>query len=401
MRTLTILRDPAGVPRGAQAISWQPDGSGRLAVAYSILQFQGQPAGMPSTSHVWDVASLGAPEAALAAPSPLVTLAFNLKDHHLVGGGQYNGQLTFFDLRKGPAPVDATPVAHSHRDAVRSFAWTQSKTGTELMSTSTDGSVLWWDLRRLGGEPLEALTLRERGGGEGGGVLGGTVVEYCPQAGPTKFMVGTEQGAVLAGNRKAKNPGDRITGAYTGGSSWGWAGDGRLPWFELAGWSMCVWMLYVVPPPCERGALHAAGPPCLSNLLLGIPSGLPACWHRCNHCCQWESSQRPLRSPGPALQATTAPSTPSPAAPSSPSSSCRWATGRRECGTRTCARPSSPRPTAQRTSPAGRGAPHAPAWSTPPATAAPWMCGTTISSRCSRFAGRRGATHATPATRYS
>lgn len=30
-------------------------------------------------------------------------------------------------------------------------------------------------------------------------------------------MVGTEQGAILAGNRKAKNPGDRITGSYTGG----------------------------------------------------------------------------------------------------------------------------------------------------------------------------------------
>lgn len=223
-RTQTILRDPSGVRRGAQAISWQPDGSGRVAVAYSVLEFQRQPAGMPATSHVWDVTSPGVPEAPLAAPSPLVTLAFNLKDHNLVGGGQYNGQLTFFDLRKGAAPVDATPVGHSHRDAVRSFAWTQSKTGSELMSASTDGSVLWWDLRKLGGEPLETLTLRERGGGEGGAVLGGTVVEYSPQAGPTKFMVGTEQGAVLAGNRKAKNPGDRIIGAYTGGRA------GQGPW---------------------------------------------------------------------------------------------------------------------------------------------------------------------------
>lgn len=221
-RTMTILRDPSGVKRGAQAISWQPDGSGRLAVAYSVLEFQRQPDGMPSASHVWDIANPSAPEAALAAPSPLVTLGFNLKDHNLVGGGQYNGQLTFFDLRKGPAPVDATPVEHAHRDAVRSFAWTQSKTGSELMSTSTDGSVLWWDLRRLGGQPLESLTLRERGGGEAGAVLGGTVVEYSPQAGPTKFMVGTEQGAVLAGNRKAKNPGDRITASYTGG----WMGLG-------------------------------------------------------------------------------------------------------------------------------------------------------------------------------
>lgn len=31
---------------------------------------------------------------------------------------------------------------------------------------------------------------------------------------PTKFMVGTEQGSVVAGNRKAKNPGERIVATY-------------------------------------------------------------------------------------------------------------------------------------------------------------------------------------------
>lgn len=41
------------------------------------------------------------------------------------------------------------------------FAWLQSKTGSEAVSVSTDGSVLWWDIRRLG-EPLESLTLQDR-----------------------------------------------------------------------------------------------------------------------------------------------------------------------------------------------------------------------------------------------
>ena len=48
------------------------------------------------------------------------------------------------------------------RDPVYDFAWLQSKTGTECMSVSTDGSVLWWDIRKLG-EPTETLTLKERG----------------------------------------------------------------------------------------------------------------------------------------------------------------------------------------------------------------------------------------------
>lgn len=198
-RTVTILRDPARVRRGAQAISWHPDGSGKLAVAYSVLEFQQQPAGMPAASHVWNVANPSAPEATLAAPVPLVTLAYNLKDHNLVGGGQYNGQVTLFDLRKGSSPVDATPVERSHHDVVHDFAWTQSKTGSELMSTSTDGSVLRWDLRKLG-EPLEALTLRERGGGDAQPVLGGMCVEYSAQVGRQGLKVWRKMGLLCGLN---------------------------------------------------------------------------------------------------------------------------------------------------------------------------------------------------------
>ena len=43
--------------------------------------------------------------------------------------------------------VDATPMDVSHTEPLYDFAWLQSKTGTELMSVSTDGSVLWWDIR--------------------------------------------------------------------------------------------------------------------------------------------------------------------------------------------------------------------------------------------------------------
>jgi dynein intermediate chain 2 len=33
---------------------------------------------------------------------------------------------------------------------------------------------------------------------------------------PTKFMVGTEQGAVMSCNRKAKTPGEKIVALYPG-----------------------------------------------------------------------------------------------------------------------------------------------------------------------------------------
>lgn len=49
------------------------------------------------------------------------------------------------------AQVDATPVDMSHTEPVTDFAWLQSKTGTELMTLSSDGQVIWWDIRMLGG----------------------------------------------------------------------------------------------------------------------------------------------------------------------------------------------------------------------------------------------------------
>lgn len=57
--------------------------------------------------------------------------------------------------------------------------------GSDVFSTSTDGRVLWWDIRKLG-EPVETLPL-EFAGYRSGQKLGGialeyesTMVRYCP-----------------------------------------------------------------------------------------------------------------------------------------------------------------------------------------------------------------------------
>lgn len=94
------------------------------------------------------------------------------------------------------------------------LAWLQSKTGMECMSVASDGSVMWWDIRKLA-EPIETLTLTERGSDK---VLGAVSLDYSPLAGPTKFVLGTEQGVIVSGNRKAKTPADRIGTTYSGPS---------------------------------------------------------------------------------------------------------------------------------------------------------------------------------------
>ena len=49
--------------------------------------------------------------------------------------------------------------------------------------------VLWWDIRKLS-ECVESMPLREKGSETN---LGGVIIEYDPAAGPTNFMIGTEQ----------------------------------------------------------------------------------------------------------------------------------------------------------------------------------------------------------------
>lgn len=240
-RTVTVFKDPSSVLRSASYLDWHPDGAHKLVVSYSIMQFQQQPANMPISSYIWDVSNPNTPEYEMIPTSQLCCAKFNMKDANLVGCGQYNGQLTYFDIRKGNHPVDATPIDISHRDPVYDLAWLQSKTGSECMTVSTDGNVYWWDLRKLN-ECLEAMPLKEKGSDA---LLGGVVLEYDPAAGPTKFMVGTEQGIVLNCNRKAKNPADRVSGAFVGhhGPIYGLRRNPFYPkyFLSLGDWTGRIW----------------------------------------------------------------------------------------------------------------------------------------------------------------
>lgn len=139
----------------------------------------------------------------------MLCLEYNPKDPHVLVGGCYNGQLALFDTRKGSQPLEVTPVETSHKDPVHKLIFPSSKTGgdllftivrrlsgkicvfnnvihthtrtmcapgTDVFSTSSDGQVLWWDIRKLG-EPVETLPL-EFAGYKQGETLGGIALEY-------------------------------------------------------------------------------------------------------------------------------------------------------------------------------------------------------------------------------
>ena len=64
---------------------------------------------------------------------------------------------------------------------------------------------LWWDTRHLE-SPTDRLKLDDGTGR----ILGGSSLEYNIEAGPAKYLVGTEQGVVLSINMRKKKSNDCV-----------------------------------------------------------------------------------------------------------------------------------------------------------------------------------------------
>lgn len=99
--------------------------------------------------------------------------------------------LTFWDTRnKRSEPTLTSPVELSHSDPVTHFHWIAHRLGSECVSTSTDGKCLWWDIRKLESGPIESLNIVENTDTDT--IVGATCLEYNNEAGPNKYLIGTE-----------------------------------------------------------------------------------------------------------------------------------------------------------------------------------------------------------------
>lgn len=211
-KTLMIFKDPNPIKRAATKIAWHPETSEmRVGVSYAMLRFQQMPQDMPRESYIWNLNNPNFPEKTLLAPSPLCCMQFNHKNSDFVVGGSYNGSLSFFDTRQGNSqgvvkPFRTTILEKSHHDPVYDVDWiTVGKSGNECVSTSTDGRILWWDMRSAENQPIESLSLEEKipvGDDFKTKLLGGTALCYNADAGPLKYLIGTEQGYVLQANKR-------------------------------------------------------------------------------------------------------------------------------------------------------------------------------------------------------
>ncbi|XP_037801977.1 dynein intermediate chain 3, ciliary-like [Penaeus monodon] len=232
IKTVNVIRDPQGGQRMVTSISFCPEGGHKIAAAYSSSKFMALTDAraeankilpVPCTlsivnsrtsSHSFPPDTSSSPEMELHAPSWLQCIKYNSKDTHVIAAGLYNGQVSWWDTRQGPRPVESTSLEVSHAQTVTALTWMALKARTELFTVSTDGQVLWWDTRKLS-QPTDTLVLdplREDPPNITR-ALTATCVEYEVSM-PTKLMVATEQGKVVACNRRARSPPDRISMIY-------------------------------------------------------------------------------------------------------------------------------------------------------------------------------------------
>ncbi|XP_071582849.1 uncharacterized protein [Temnothorax nylanderi] len=124
--------------------------------------------------------------------------------------GLMSGQVCNWDIRIGDGPVQMSHRQFSHRNPANQAFWIQSKTNTEFLSASTDGTIKWWDIRKMRrptdelvmdlDDPLRADIVR---------AIGVTKLQYEPTIGH-KFLAGTENGMVINVRRKLANPVDKL-----------------------------------------------------------------------------------------------------------------------------------------------------------------------------------------------
>lgn len=208
-RTVNVYRAPAPA-QPVRSVCWQPELGHQFAVAYADVDLA-RAVGAPFYSYIWDAEKANDPALRLQPPCPLLDLQYNPREEQTLVAGLLSGQVAAWDARAGPLAQLVSEPHAAHRDLVRRVLFINAKSGQELFSASPDGCCKWWDLRALA-EPTDEIIIDAVRGSEEPSMArasGVSALEFEPTI-PTRFMVGTENGLVLAGNRKGKTAADKL-----------------------------------------------------------------------------------------------------------------------------------------------------------------------------------------------
>ncbi|EAA29678.1 hypothetical protein GE21DRAFT_1447 [Neurospora crassa] len=148
---------------------------------------------------VWNMHLHDRPEFVFHAQSDILTAKFSPFHPNLIIGGAYSGQVLLWDTRARSAPVQKTPLTGSgHTHPVYCIDIIGTQNANNIISCSTDGHMCGWSIDMLA-QPQENLTLIAPHPSRTED-MSPTCMAF-PQADPTFFLVGTEEGSIYPCHR--------------------------------------------------------------------------------------------------------------------------------------------------------------------------------------------------------
>lgn len=148
---------------------------------------------------VWNVHLHDRPEFVFHAQSDVLTAKFSPFHPNLIVGSAYSGQVLLWDTRARSAPVQKTPLTGSgHAHPVYAVDIVGTQNANNIISCSTDGQVCGWSVDMFT-QPQENLALLAPPPAKTE-VLSPSCMAF-PQADPTFFLVGSEEGTIYPCHR--------------------------------------------------------------------------------------------------------------------------------------------------------------------------------------------------------
>ncbi|KPJ08451.1 Dynein intermediate chain 2, axonemal [Papilio machaon] len=291
VRIVNICRETTHPPRRVRAICWHPDGGHQLAASYTYIDWDRRPLA-PVHSLLWDTTSPQEPLLSVAAAGDaIMDMAYAPRAPHMLAAALLSGRVGVWDPRAGSAPVVLCPPHIAHRDMARRLLFIHSKSGQEFFSSGPDGVCKWWDMRNLNEVTDELIIDMVKSPTEPQNMataFGASALEYEATI-PSRFMVGTENGLIIGGNRKGKTAYEKLPARFDAHLGPVWSLE-RNPGFlknflSVGDWTARVWSedcresaILWTPPARHRYTAGAWSPTRLSLMLLVQFNGVLTCW---------------------------------------------------------------------------------------------------------------------------
>ena len=200
--------------RAVTAMAWNSVNTDILAVSYGRVNFNldvnSHKLGTPLDEELsgglvlfWSLRNPEYPEKILRTKQPVTALDFSRFSPMLLAVGCYNGDVMIFDVKREGEDWEkpkesSTTISGGHVEAVWQVKWVSKGSDRleNVVSISTDGNILQWDLKK--GLSVQTLMNLKRGGLGDGWIsrqAAGLSFDFL-HGDPSTYFVGTEEGGV-------------------------------------------------------------------------------------------------------------------------------------------------------------------------------------------------------------